>query len=231
MTQPGRRAILFDLDGTLIDSARITAAIIDAMLAARGSGHRADPALVRAMDAQGGEAMIAAVMGPACSDPGAAIAEFRARHADWPTPPDLAFPGVAAALATLAADGNAMAICSNKPQPLCEKLLSDLGLGKYFVAIVGSRPGAARKPAPEPLVHTLALMGARPADSVYVGDSAIDAEAAAAAGTGFAMAGWGYASDPAVVARAHAAPVLADPAAMVQWVRDGGKRHAACRRA
>jgi hypothetical protein len=92
-------AILFDLDGTLIDSVRITCAIIDAMLAARGSDDRADPAIARAMDAVGGAAMIAAVLGRHCRDPDAEIAEFRARHAVVSTPSDLAFPGVTAALA------------------------------------------------------------------------------------------------------------------------------------
>ena len=56
------RHILFDLDGTLVDSVRITCAVIDAMLAARGVTFRADPAVARAMDAIGGEAMIAAVL-------------------------------------------------------------------------------------------------------------------------------------------------------------------------
>lgn len=230
MPPPPANAILFDLDGTLIDSARITVAIIDAMLAARGSAHRADPALVRAMDAQGGEAMIAAVMGRACGDPAREIADFRARHADWPTPPDLPFAGVAETLAALTAAGLRMAICSSKPQGLCEKLLADLGLAGHFSAIVGSRPGLARKPSPEPLLHALSLIGADPADSLYVGDSAIDAETAAAAGVRFAVAGWGYAADPAAIARTHAAPCLAGINALAALVRINASNHAGCRR-
>jgi phosphoglycolate phosphatase len=227
MPLPKAMTILFDLDGTLIDSARITAAIIDTMLAARGSNHRADPGLVRAMDAKGGEAMIAAVMGRHCGDPASEIADFRARHADWPTPADLAFEGVAETLQALTAAGMRLAICSSKPQPLCEKLLADLSLASHFCAIVGSRPGLARKPSPEPLLHAIGLMGADPASSLYVGDSAIDAEAAAAAGVRFAIAGWGYATDPAAIARTHAAPLLADITALAQITR---RDHAGCRR-
>lgn len=229
MPLPEAQAILFDLDGTLIDSARITAAIIDAMLAARGQAHRADPALVRAMDACGGEAMIAAVMGPHCTDPAREISEFRARHAQWPTPPDLAFAGVAETLAALANAGISLAVCSSKPQLLCEKLIGDLGLAGHFGAIVGSRPGLARKPSPAPLQRTLALIGAQAGASLYVGDSAIDGQAAAAAGLCFAVAGWGYATDPAAIAGAHAAPLLPSITALAGRVRGVRSDHAACR--
>ena len=206
--QPPRRHIIFDLDGTLIDSVRLTCAIIDTMLAERGAAHRADPARARAMDAVGGEAMIAAVMGSYCHDPAADIAEFRARHAMAATPPDLAFAGVADTLATLGRAGLAMAICSNKPQPLCENILHDLGLAPHFSVIIGSRPGLPRKPAPDAALLALAGLQAGAAQALYVGDSVVDARTAAAAGLPLALAGWGYGIDNA---RAHAphAPVFA----------------------
>ena len=216
--QPGHfrrvssRAILFDLDGTLVDSVRITCAIIDAMLAARGIAFAADPATARAMDAIGGEAMIAAVMGVHCRDPAAEIAEFRSRHAVAATPSDLAFAGVGAALAALAAAGAMMAICSNKPQPLCEKILGDLGLAQHFQLIVGSRPGLARKPAPDGAAAALAALearGAGAASAVYVGDSAVDVATARAAGVPLKLVGWGYGIDAARAA-APDAPVLHD---------------------
>lgn len=192
--QPGPilRHILFDLDGTLVDSVRITCAIIDAMLAARGTAFRADPATARAMDAIGGEAMIAAVMGPHCRDPATEIAEFRARHAVAVTPPDLAFPGVAQALAALAGAQVGMAICSNKPQHLCEKILADLGLARHFGAIIGARTDLPRKPAPDGARLALAELGADPATTLYVGDSAVDVATAKAAGLPLALVDWGY---------------------------------------
>jgi len=194
-TQPPRHAlrhILFDLDGTLVDSVRITCAIIDAMLAERGVAHRADPALARAMDAVGGAAMIRAVMGPHCRDAETELAQFRARHAVVATPPDLAFPGVAAALARLAAAGIGLAILSNKPQPLCEKILADLGLAGHFITIVGARPDLPRKPAPDGARLALARMGADPARTLLVGDSAVDVATAGAAGLPVALVAWGY---------------------------------------
>ena len=186
------RHILFDLDGTLVDSVRITCAIIDAMLAARGIVFSADPAMARAMDAIGGEAMIAAVMGPHCRDAKQEIAEFRARHAVVATPADLAFPGVAEALAALAAAGIGMAICSNKPQHLCEKILADLDLARHFTSIVGARPDLPRKPAPDGAHLALAALGADPAAMLYVGDSPVDVATARAAGLPLALVDWGY---------------------------------------
>lgn len=201
------RHIVFDLDGTLVDSVRLTCAIIDAMLAERGIAVRADPATARAMDAIGGEAMIAAVMGPHCRDPRAEIAEFRARHADIATPPDLAFAGVAGDLAALAAAGIGMAICSNKPQPLCEKILADLGLAGHFAAIIGSSPDRPRKPAPDAALAGLAALGADAAHSLYIGDSPVDVATAQAAGLPLALVAWGYGLSAARAA-APDAPVL-----------------------
>ena len=84
--------IIFDLDGTLIDSARITGQIIDAMLAERGVSAAADRDLIKAMDAVGGVAMIAAVMGAHSSDPAADLEEFRRRHRVVDVPHDVLFP-------------------------------------------------------------------------------------------------------------------------------------------
>lgn len=204
---PILRHIIFDLDGTLVDSARITCAIIDAMLAARGIAFRADPATVRAMDAIGGEAMIAAAMGPHCRDPKQEIAEFRSRHAVATTPPDLAFAGVADALAALAAARIGMAICSNKPQHLCEKILGDLGLAGQFTTIIGARPDLPRKPAGDGARLALAALGAEPAATLFVGDSAVDVATAQAAGVDLALVAWGY-GITAAQAAAPAARIL-----------------------
>lgn len=186
------RNIVFDLDGTLIDSARLTGAIIDRMLENRGAGTTADRALIREMDAIGGAAMIAAVMGSHCADPQADIEEFRTIHRTIEIPADLAFPGVADALGALRRAGIGMAICSNKPQVLCEKILGDLGLADHFSAIVGSAPDRARKPAPESALLALASLEGDAAQTLYCGDSAIDIATARAAGMPCVLVEWGY---------------------------------------
>jgi len=186
------RSFVFDLDGTLIDSARLTGRIIDEIFAARNIDARADRAVIRQMDAVGGEAMIAAVMGRHTTDPAADLAEFRERHRTAPTPEDLAFPGVAACLAALADAGIALGICSNKPQYLCEKILGDLGLDRHFAAIVGSAPGRPKKPAPDSAELVLAKLGAEPGSTLYCGDSLVDLATAEAAGLPMVLVTWGY---------------------------------------
>ncbi|MFM7349536.1 MAG: HAD family hydrolase [Erythrobacter sp.] len=186
------RNIVFDLDGTLIDSARLTGAIIDGMLRRRGADVKADRALIREMDAVGGAAMIAAVMGRHSTNPDAEIEEFRALHRTIEVPADLPFPGVRDTLEMLHCVGIAMAICSNKPQVLCDKILGELGLAGYFGAIVGSAPDRPRKPAPDAALLALEGIGGRPEESLYCGDSAIDVATARAAGLPAVLVGWGY---------------------------------------
>jgi phosphoglycolate phosphatase len=195
------RQIIFDLDGTLVDSARLTGQILDTMLADRGVSARADPALIRAMDAIGGEAMIAAVMGEHTRNPAADLGEFRERHKRAATPADLAFPGVTEGLAQLADSGIAMAICSNKPQHLCEKILGDLDLARHFRAIIGSMPERPRKPAADTALLALDQLAADAAETLYCGDSLIDCETAEAAGLPMILVGWGYGTQHAIARR------------------------------
>jgi phosphoglycolate phosphatase len=209
--------LLFDLDGTLVDSSRLTCTIINAMLADRGIDFTADLATVRAMDAIGGEAMIAAVMGRHCRKPAAEIAEFRARHAAIDIPPDLAFPGAADGLAALNRAGLAMAICSNKPQQLCDTILGALHLADHFQSIIGARPDLPRKPAADPARLAMQAIGARPATTLYIGDSSVDIATARAVGLPAALVGWGYG---VVEARKQApeAPVFPDMSALLEYI-------------
>ena len=190
--------IIFDLDGTLIDSARLTAAIIDRMLAERGATEQADRDLVRKMDAVGGQAMIAAALGAHSIDPAREIDEFRAIHGSISVPTDLPFPGVRETLEVLDASGIGMAICSNKPQFLCERILGELGIARHFRTIVGSTPERARKPDPQSAMLALQGLGGTPADTLYCGDSAIDCATARATGLNAALVAWGYGTGEAL---------------------------------
>ncbi len=190
--------IIFDLDGTLIDSAQLTGAIIDQMLAERGVTQSADRNLIRKMDAVGGAPMIAAVMGPHTIDPAADLEEFRTRHRVINVPSTLPFPGVAAALSQLREIGVQLAICSNKPQFLCEKILGDLALDHHFAAIIGSAAHRPRKPDPAPALLALAALNARAHETVFCGDSAIDVATAQGAGIKPLLVSWGYGTHEAI---------------------------------
>lgn len=212
--------IIFDLDGTLIDSAWITGSILDQMLADRGVSGRADRDVIKAMDAVGGTAMIAAVLGRHTADPAADLEEFRRRHREIDVPRDVLFPGVDAALDLLAARGTGMAICSNKPQVLCDKILGELGISDRFVGIFGSTPDRPRKPDPAGALLALGAVGGRAETTLFCGDSVIDAETAAAAGMAACLVGWGYGT-----AHAHAVhpdlPVIDEMADLLALVHDG----------
>lgn len=184
--------IIFDLDGTLVDSARLTGAIVDRMLAERGVTTQADLVLIRRMDAVGGAAMIAAALGAHSIDPAREIEEFRDIHRSIAVPADLPFPGVPDMLAALEAAGIGMAICSNKPQFLCDRMLRELGLARYFRAIVGSAPERPRKPHPQSAILALEALAGTPANTLYCGDSAIDCATARAAGLKPVLVAWGY---------------------------------------
>lgn len=212
--------IIFDLDGTLIDSAHMTGQIIDAMLAERGVTRPADRDLIKAMDAVGGAAMIAAVMGPHTSDPVADLDEFRWRHKMVDVSHDVLFPGVTSAIGRLSRMGVGLAICSNKPQALCDKILGDLGIDTHFAIIVGSTPDRPRKPDPTSALLALDALGGDRQTALFCGDSSIDVETATSAGVAACLVGWGYGT--AHARRLHPSlPVLDKMADLFALVHEG----------
>ncbi len=187
------RNLIFDLDGTLVDSCSICVAILSEMLAQRGSELSIDPVAARPFMSVGGETMVAALLGTACGDPPTEIAEFRRRYAKWMTPAESLFPDVATGIAALEEAGYRMAICSNKPQNLCDNVLRDTGLDRHFASVVGSRDGLAKKPARDLIDAALADLNAHPQDCLFIGDSEIDCRTAEAAGIEFLYVSYGYA--------------------------------------
>lgn len=187
------RHLIFDLDGTLVDSCMICVQILSGMLADRGSDHRIDLVSARPWMSVGGSAMVAALLGPACDDPDRDIAEFRARYRETLTPADALYAGVAEGLAQFYDAGFTLAICSNKPQDLCEQVLRDTGLAGMFRSVVGLRPGLRAKPELDLIEETLRSLRCAPSDCVFIGDSEIDHEVADKAGIPFVFMSYGYA--------------------------------------
>ena len=163
--------IIFDLDGTLVDSATHIAAILSDV-----AGREIKAWDTRRYLTMGGEQLVSALLGDANLDQN--LAKFRELYLCLPTP-DCLYPGVRKGLERLRDAGRTMALCSNKPQILCEKTVADLGLDQ-FAAVLGS----ACKPCMIPLTAAL-----------YVGDSKVDQETAALSGIPFAFVTYGY-SEP-----------------------------------
>lgn len=167
-------AVIFDLDGTLVDSVPHSLSIINAMLEQRGSPRRISYAEALPFASSGGLALIKGLMAADCHDAHEDLAIFRQQYLATPTPADSLYPGVADMVACLAACGTRLAICSNKPQHLCEKVLEDLGLAVHFEVVVGSRTDVPAKPAPDMLDAVLRQLGLAAHECLFVGDSEVD---------------------------------------------------------
>ena len=184
--------LIFDLDGTLVDSATICTDILNAMLRDRGIERtiRVDEAVPYM--SRGGTHLVSGLLAEHCHDPVSDLAEFRQRYAISPTPHGCMFPGVRDGLRRLKSSGYSLAICSNKPQNLCEKVLDDVGLRDHFPVVVGSRPGLRPKPHPDLLDATLDALGTDAQRCLFVGDSDLDRDIAGARGVPFLFVTYGY---------------------------------------
>ena len=189
------RHVIFDLDGTLVDSCAVCVEILSDILTERGSEHRIDPVVARTYMSRGGQDMVSGLLGPACADPAADLAEFRARYLRRQTPTDALFPGVASGLRRMQDAGLVLSICSNKPQGLCEKVLDDTGLADHFALVVGSQPGLRPKPAPDLLTALLEGLNTVADECMFVGDSELDHEIARDAAIPFHFVSYGYAAE------------------------------------
>ncbi len=186
------RSILFDLDGTLVDSVPDLAAALNRLLAARGLAPL-DAAAVTAMVGDGAEALVRrglAARGAAFD--AAALAAFMADYTAHAAEQTRLFPDAEQTLRRLAADGWRLAICTNKPEEPARILLHTLGIAGLFAAIGGGDSFAVRKPDPGHLLATLARAGGTPGRAVMVGDHANDVQAAIGAGLPAVFAAWGY---------------------------------------
>jgi phosphoglycolate phosphatase len=189
------RAVLFDLDGTLLDSAPDMLATVNRMRAARGIGGMPLAAL-RPHVSRGSRAMSAAAF-PAMADDAvpALVPEFLAIYREELGRHSRLFDGVETLLAALEGDGTRWGIVTNKPESLAREILPQLGWQDRCAVLIGGDTLAERKPHPLPLQVACERMGVAVGDCVYVGDDERDIQAARAAGMRSVVALWGYRLD------------------------------------
>jgi phosphoglycolate phosphatase len=195
--------VIFDLDGTLVDTAPDIAGALGAALATVGVA--APPlALVKEMVGDGARELIRRALahaGAAGDVDGlfaALLAHYRAHVSDRST----IYPGVAEALAALRAERVAVAVVTNKPGDIARRLLQDLALAHQFVGIVGDGDGFSRKPDPAAALSLISARSTRPARTAVVGDGLPDVRMARAAGARAIAAGWGYVAPDRLAAEA-----------------------------
>lgn len=187
------RAVLFDLDGTLIDSAPDLAGTGNDMRAARGLAPLAYE-VFRPMVGAGARGMlgIALQVTPEDDDFLSLREEFLSRYEARMSQETRVFDAMHPVLATLQASGTPWGIVTNKAERFTLPLVRTLSLHQHAAAIVGGDTTAHSKPHPAPLLEAARRLGMAPEACVYVGDDLRDVQAGRAAGMATVAAAWGY---------------------------------------
>jgi phosphoglycolate phosphatase len=204
------RLAVFDLDGTLVDSAPDLHAALDRLMAARGLAPF-DRATVIAMIGDGAKVLVERALA-ARGQPfdQAALDQFRADYGAAAAVETRPFAGIPEALDRLAADGWRLAVCTNKPEAPARELLAALGRAPRCAARGGGDRVPTRKPDPAHLLATIAAAGGLRDGAVMIGDHHNDIRAARGAGIPGLFVSWGY-GPPAM---AEGAPIIARPEAL-----------------
>lgn len=216
-----RRLVVFDLDGTLVDSARDLATAVNEMLARVSPGTPPLPETeVRGFIGEGARLLVCRSLTRAGlpHPPDEALSVFMDCYRGRMLDTTRLYPGVAEVLDALA--GHALAVLTNKPGDLSRAILGGLGLGGRFARTYGGDE-LPRKPDPAGLVRIMAETGHHPASTVIVGDSAIDVQTGRAAGVLTVGVRYGFAPDSF---RAHPPDILLDDVRGLPAVVEGLER-------
>jgi phosphoglycolate phosphatase len=195
MAVPQQRAVLVDLDGTLVDSAPDLAVAANHMLAQLGAAPL-PLATVRSYIGRGVANLVRQALAASGAlthvDEAHALALFERHYTECNGRHSALYPGVLEGLSTLEWLGYPLACVTNKPRPYTMALLDAMGLSAYFGAVVCGDAGTQLKPDPAPLLRACHRLGIQPALAVMVGDSEADATAANRAGMPVYLVRYGY---------------------------------------
>ena len=197
MSQP-LRAIIFDLDGTLIDSAIELTAAVNGGLAQ----YKLAPVTVSQVRTMIGDGAMAlterafAAAGRRLNPAGLAEALEVVRGEYARQPPSAFYPGARETVERLAAMGLSLAVCTNKPEKPAKRILGQLEAAHHFRAIVGGDSFATKKPDPGPLLSLMEQLGTTAETTLMIGDSANDVIAGRIAGLSTIAVSYGYSNTP-----------------------------------
>jgi len=185
------RALIFDLDGTLIDSKRDLIFSVNAMLEEMGREQLHEDT-ISGYIGHGAPQLVGQALGNGATEAerARALKYFLAYYEDHKMDSTCAYPGVPEALAHLAAFP--MAILTNKPVRISVRILEGLSLAKYFRAVYGGNSFETKKPDPLGALTILRDLGATPAEAMLIGDSEVDVQTARNAGTLAAAVNYGF---------------------------------------
>jgi len=195
MSRARAQALVFDLDGTLVDSREDLATAVNRTRADFGLPPLALAAVV-GMVGQGARTLVRRALGgePAPELLERALAGFLAHYEPICVERTRPYPGISGLLGELARR-LPLALLTNKPERPTRVILERFGWSRHFATVIAGDSLPARKPAPDGLLALAARFGLPPAGLLMIGDSRIDAETAAAAGAPFLLVEWGFAGE------------------------------------
>lgn len=213
-------AVLFDLDGTLADTATDLGAVLNRLRTEAGRAPLPADA-IRPHVSKGVRGLLG--IGFALSPGDAAYSELHQRflgyYADSPCVNTHLFEGVAELLDRLEAEGIAWGVVTNKTSRFTLPVMEALGLVRRAACIVSGDSSPRPKPAPDPLLLASAIARATPGRCIYVGDDLRDIQAARAAGMGAIAAAWGYLGDELPLEEWGADTILQAPVGLAGLLR------------
>jgi phosphoglycolate phosphatase len=185
------RALIFDLDGTLIDSKQDLIHSVNAMLRELGRGEL-PPETISGYIGHGAPQLVARALGNGCTEEQRqqALQFFLSYYEEHKMDTTCAYPGVPETLEKLAS--MPMAVLTNKPVRISVRILEAMGLSKYFQAIYGGNSFQTKKPDPLGATTILRELSAEPREALLVGDSEVDVQTARNAGTLAAAVNYGF---------------------------------------
>lgn len=192
--------VVFDLDGTLVDTVPDIAAALDTALA-RHPSRATSPADAAAMMGDGlatffWRALVAKRLHLPAEEATEALRNFITAYNRMPATLSRVYPGIRPLLNELRARGVHTAVCTNKVEPIALKILDQLGLMESFDAVVGHRDDRPKKPDPAPLLEAIERAGGSRKRAMMVGDSEPDSLAAASIRIPVVLVSYGYCPIP-----------------------------------
>jgi phosphoglycolate phosphatase len=215
-------AIVWDLDGTLVDSAPDLTSALNTVLDKRGF-FTLSITDVRTMIGNGVPKLVergfnAVGVRPDPAQMDELVAMFVDEYKACATEHTRPYPQIVETLEMINGMNIPMGVCTNKPEAFTRQILEGLGMAKFFSSVVGGDTTSARKPDPQPVLACLRGLVAEPVSSLMIGDSVHDVHAARAAGVTIGVVPWGYRSAP--VEKLGADFVLHDLATLPGLIRD-----------
>ena len=185
--------MLFDLDGTLADSLADITASTNVCLAEAGLPTH-DESSVRGFVGHGIAGLVERALGPHATPQRVTdlLIAIRAHYREHCTEHTRLYPGIAAMLDRLGTRGIAMAVVSNKPDDMTQRVVETLMPEIAFGFVTGERDAIPRKPSPIGILTACHALGVAPSAALYVGDTTVDIEGARAAGVPSVGVAWGF---------------------------------------